>query len=210
MNASPTFAPGDIVIHPKRPQWGEGKVMAAINITHEGTAGQRLTVRFTNHGQTVINTAIVPLVSKESVSIMSPSSSYASHSGQGWLDTLSRDANGHELFKLPDELTDPFATLENRFDATLRSYKLISDGRDPRALLDWAVVQTGLSDPLSKYSRPELEQAYPRFARDRDNHLASLIKQFKAKNLLTFVQRAASQPATAPAARQAIQRAMTR
>lgn len=210
MNAQNTFAPGDVVIHPKRPQWGDGKVMTALNINHEGSPGQRLTVRFANQGQVVINTAIVPLVSKETVTQMSPTSSYSSHTGQGWLDGLSRDANGHELFKLPDELTDPFATLENRFEATLRSYKLISDGRDPRALLDWAVVQTGLSDPLSKYSRPELEQAYPRFARDRDNHLASLVKQFKAKNLLSFVQQKTNQPTTVPAAKQAVQRAMSK
>ena len=208
MDSQIQFARGDKVIHPKRPQWGDGDVISAVTITHEGKAGQRLTVRFANHGQTTINTAIVPLVSKETVSTMSSTSSY-SHSGQGWLDTLSRDANGHELFKLPDDLTDPFATLEKRFENTLRSYKAVPDGRDPRVLLDWAVIQTGMNDPLSKYSRSELEQAFPRFARDRDNHLASLIKQFKAKGMLSVVQNA-QRIAQSSAAKQALQRAMSR
>lgn len=208
MDSQTQFARGDKVIHPRRPEWGDGQVLSAMTINHEGKAGQRLTVRFANQGQVTINTAIVPLVHKETVSTMSSTSSY-SHSGQGWLDTLSRDANGHELFKLPEELTDPFATLEKRFEATLRSIKMISDGRDPRALLDWAVVQTGLNDPLSKYSRPELEQAFPRFARDREHHLVSLIKQFKAKGQMATVQNA-QRIATSPAVKAALQRAISR
>lgn len=208
MDSTTQFSRGDKVIHPRRPQWGDGQVLTALNITHEGKPGQRLTVRFANEGQVTINTAIVPLIHKETVSTMSSTSSY-SHSGQGWLDTLSRDANGHELFKLPEELTDPFSNLEKRFEATLRSFKLASDARDPRALLDWAVVQTGLNDPLSKYTRPELEQAFPRFARDREQHLVSLIKQFKAKGQLAVVQEAL-RTSTHAATKQAIQRALSR
>lgn len=202
------FAPGDIVIHPKRPQWGDGRVVSAIKINHEGQVGQRLVVRFANHGQTTINTAVVPLISKETVSDMSSTTSY-SHSGQGWLDALSRDANGHELFKLPEELIDPFATLEKRFEATLISIKRLPDGKDPRGLLDWAVGQTGMNDPLTKYTRPELEQAFSRFARNREQHLAGLIKQLRAKGKLSYVQQI-QRKAVTPVVKQALARAISR
>ena len=95
----------------------------------------------------------------------------------GWLAALDKStANSHELWDLPDELTNPFATLTDRLKATLQTYKFSTQ---PRPLMDWACVQTGLADPLSKYTRHELEQAFPRYARDRDQHLRELVKQCK-------------------------------
>ena len=94
----------------------------------------------------------------------------------GWLNDLEGSTGKNELWDLPDELTNPFASISERLQATLQTYKYSTE---PKALFDWAVRQTGLDDPLSKYNRHELEQAFPRFARDRDAHLRDMVRQIK-------------------------------
>ena len=95
----------------------------------------------------------------------------------GWLDQLERDnSKSHELWELPEALTDVFSSELQRLTATLDSYRHTTE---PRPLMDWAVIQTGMDDPLSKYTRHDLEQAFARFARNRDQHLLALVKQLK-------------------------------
>lgn len=48
------FAPGMLVRHPERPQWGLGQVQSAI--------GPKVTVMFEHRGKQVINTLIITLV----------------------------------------------------------------------------------------------------------------------------------------------------
>lgn len=97
--------------------------------------------------------------------------------GSGWLDALDPSAaRGGELWELPDALSDPFADLPQRLTATLDTYRFSTE---PRSLMEWATAQTGLDDPLSKYTRSELEHAFPRFARDRDGHLKDIVRQLK-------------------------------
>lgn len=100
--------------------------------------------------------------------------------GSGWLDAFDPGAaKGGELWELPDALSDPFADLPQRLKATLETYRFSTE---PRSLMEWATAQTGLDDPLSKYTRSELEHAFPRFARDRDAHLKDIIRQLKREN----------------------------
>ena len=200
------FAPDDTVTHPARPEWGTGKVRRIQAIAQPGgERAQRVTVDFPNRGRVVINTAVValrpgeksaprpapprspatrpsmPLTTAAGPSPASPRRKPMPHgsnsSDSGWLAALDKSsANSHELWDLPDDLTNPFASLADRLKATLQTYKFSTE---PRALMDWAVGQTGLDDPLSKYTRHELEQAFPRFARDRDQHLRDLVRQLK-------------------------------
>ncbi len=129
----------------------------------------------------------------------------SSSGDSGWLDQLeTAGGKKHELWELPDDLTDPFATPEQRLKATLDSYRYSTE---PRALIEWAIVQTGLDDPLTKYTRPELEQAFPRFARDRDAHLRSQIREFKRKNDLATIK-ACQKGGLMPAAQSALDRAL--
>ncbi len=111
---------------------------------------------------------------------MSTSGSTLSNKPGGWLAELESRANGgqqsHELWDLPEELSDPFLSDEARLIATLETYKYSTE---PRSLMEWAQRQTGLEDPLSKYTRTDMEQAFPRYARDRDNHLKDLVRQLK-------------------------------
>ena len=105
-------------------------------------------------------------------------------SGQGWLGQLGdRTKNQHEneLWQLPEHLTDPFTGLGKRLEATLETYQYSTN---PRSILDWACAQTGLDDPMSKYTRHELELGFERFSVERERHLKNLIRQLKAKGEL--------------------------
>ena len=183
------FSPGDVVVHPRRLEWGDGVVDQATNIDHEGRTAQRLVVRFTHRERVTLNTAVAQLMSKEdytamrrhnpslgsSRTVQEPASGTASDN-RGWLATLEQDPSEHELWRLPELMTDPFVSVGRRLQATLDSYRFSSE---PRSLTAWAVAQTGLQDPLTKYTRQELESAFPRFARDRNAHLLDLVKKIK-------------------------------
>jgi hypothetical protein len=164
------FHRGDRVRHAVRPEWGEGVVEQAANAPGEGA--QRLVVRFANHGRVTVNTAFA--------SIVAANGDGSATQAKGWLDrmadrsgTAAAAAPAGKLDDLPEPCTDPFASLTGRLRATLDLYRF---GRDPRSLIDWAVGQTGLTDPLSQYSRHELEQGYQAFERMRDAHLVELLR----------------------------------
>ena len=200
------FAPGDRVVHPARPEWGEGTVRQAQPINHQGTTAQRLVVEFTNRGRAVINTAVAPLTPREQATNMTRTTTGSPTSRRGWLDELehaTRNAS-HELWELPEAMTDPFASAKSRLEATLDSYRFSTEAR---SLIDWAVMQTGLEDPLSKYTRQELEQAFPRFARDRDQHLKALVFQLKRSGQAALLAEA-QRNARNNAARNALNKAM--
>ncbi|MEM6333570.1 MAG: DUF3553 domain-containing protein [Planctomycetota bacterium] len=94
---------------------------------------------------------------------------------KGWLNTLET-GDTHELWALPERLSDPFLSLADRIKLTLEMYRYSTE---PKALIDWAIAQTGLDDPLTRYTRQEMEHAFPRFARNRDQHLKDLVRQLK-------------------------------
>jgi hypothetical protein len=190
MTDSRQFRPGDLVLHPRRPEWGDGVVDEASPVVTPEGKGQRLVIRFQNHGRVTINTSVAPLVSKESVNAMSSTSTtYSSSTGQGWLGALSKNSRSdHELHRLPDPMTDPFQSLARRLEATVESFKFSTEAR---SLIDWAVAQTGLNDPLSKYTRHELELGFARFARDRELHLRDLVKQLRSQGKLAVAEEVA-------------------
>lgn len=197
------FSIGDKVAHPRKPEWGTGVIREAAVVTHEGRAAQRLRVDFANKRNTIINTAIAPLVAGEAdgngfpapYGVEKEASSMSSTrtdkiSSAGWLDELetSKGMGKGELWDLPASLNDPFSSNEQRLAATLDTFKYSTE---PGPLFQWAVVQTGENDPLTKYTRVELEQAFPRYARDRDNHLFDLVRQMKREGQIESVRRMA-------------------
>lgn len=211
MNEPTRFQRGDRVVHPRKPEWGDGVVREARAIHHEGQSAQRLTVQFTNRGRAVINTAVAPLrptdgsddVERDKDREMS---THTSTRQGGWIESLERSVsgNGHELWSLPEDMTDPFASLQQRLLATLNSYRFSTQ---PRKLIDWAVMQTGLNDPLSRYTRPELEQAFPGFARNRDQHLKTLVKKIKQNGQPELLEQARQQTRV-PEGKQALEKVM--
>jgi hypothetical protein len=217
MPDSAQFARGDKVVHTRRPEWGQGVVDHATAIVHEGRAAQRLVVVFAHYGRVTVNTALAPLLPAPAAGAVQPvgAARQESHTlptgggGGGWLANLSHTNPKGELWQLPDALTDPFAPLSRRLAATLDTFRYSADAHDPasqRSLLDWAIAQTGLHDPLSKYTRHDLEQAFPHYTRDRDNHLFELVRLIKRQGKPELVEQA-KQHCPNPAARSALERA---
>jgi len=204
------LSPGDMVIHPRRPEWGEGVVNSTMKIHHQGRPAQRVIVSFAHRNKVTINTAVAPLIAKESYQAMSSTPSTAttaSPSDGGWLGSLAQrttERSEHELWRLAEPLTDPFSSLNHRLQATLDSFRFSTE---PRRLTAWATAQTGMHDPLTKYTRQELEQAFGRYAHARESHLQDLVRQLKRQNQKRFLNQAI-QAAREPGAREAIKRAM--
>ena len=217
MNDATLFNKGDLVVHPKRLEWGDGCIEQTTLIQHEGKPAQRLVVRFTHHGRVTLNTAFAPLKRKEaSTNTMTPFTTRNTPSAPaagiqsngsskgGWLAALEGRGNVDPLTELPDELNDPFQTLESRLRATLETYRYNSDAR---GLIDWAITQTGLHDPLTKYTRHDIEAAFPRYDHLRKAHLVSLVQQMKRAGQLSQINDVLKE-VRLPAAREALQRAM--
>jgi hypothetical protein len=207
MSELPQFRPGDVVVHPRRREWGQGVVERATDMSHRGQAGQRLVISFSHHGRTTLNTPMAPLMLKDVADQMTSRTTSVAPD-KGWLGALAGQGpdTGNELQQLPEAMADPFASIDSRLRATLESYRYSTE---PRSLFDWAIAQTGLDDPLTKYTRHELEQAFPRFARLRDKHLAELVRQVKRSGSIQLLNEALKQ-SRIPAASQALQNAMRR
>ncbi|NOG53967.1 MAG: DUF3553 domain-containing protein [Planctomycetes bacterium] len=94
---------------------------------------------------------------------------------------------------LPEEVRDPFTTVWNRLERTLALYRITDD---PRHVTLWAVSQMSLDDPLSIFSRQELEVFFKRWERLRDEHLRSVLADAEK----TDADKAAAIMQTAPAA----------
>ncbi|WP_432799255.1 DUF3553 domain-containing protein [Poriferisphaera sp. WC338] len=195
---------GDKLFHLKRPEWGQGVVAQATTITHEGNLAQRLSIDFPNKGRVVINTAVAPLATQGNFTDMNTTGLQEKKSG-GWLGALEKAAGvstAKELWDLPEKLSDPFLSNMERLVATLETFRFSTE---PRSLIDWAIVQTSLNDPLSKYTRHELEQAFPRFERDRNLHLKTIVIQLKREGQLPAVKSLAAK-IKHPAAKEAMEK----
>lgn len=116
----------------------------------------------------------------------------------------SRSSLEKAMLTLPEAVRDPFTTVWNRLERTIALYRITDD---PRHVTLWAVSQMGLDDPLSIFSRQELEVYFKRWARLRDEHLATVL----ADAAKSDPDRAADVLATAPpSAREAMRRANAR
>ncbi|MBL0926484.1 MAG: DUF3553 domain-containing protein [Phycisphaerales bacterium] len=200
MSAAPSFKFGDRVVHMARPEWGIGVITAAQAITDNGRPCQRLTIRFDREGLKTLSTAFAHLRPAEHVEFPAGTPAHpapaaapaaapatppgeapaatAGASGLGWLATLEGGNPAERMAHLPEPATDPFSTLAARLKATLELYRFSDAGR---SLLDWAAMQTGLKDPLTRFNRHELEVFFKRFAIERDDHLKKLVAESQRK-----------------------------
>jgi hypothetical protein len=206
-----TYRRSDRVVHPKRPEWGVGVVNQVDLVTQDGRQVQRLTVTFEHHGRVVINTAIAPLLpagdrTQDANPSMNATRTPTSASDGGWLAALERNGKpkGSELWALPTSFSDPFVNDATRLDSVLDSFRF---GVDARGLIDWAIGQTGLSDPLSKYTRHDLEQAYQHYARDRELLMREMVRNLKRQGQQLVIEQAMSR-CRIQEARAALSRAM--
>ncbi len=171
------FKYGDRLVHAAKPEWGTGVVSSAQNVTEDGVACQRLTIRFDRAGLKTLSTGIADLrPAEEHPSVEAAGAAATADSGVSWLGQLEAGDLTERMQKLPEATRDPFVSLATRLKATLSLWRFSQDGA---ALLDWAAMQTGMKDPLTRFNRHELEQFFKRFATEREAHLKRLL--FEAK-----------------------------
>ena len=166
---------GDSVIHAGKPEWGVGTVTAVEPASQDGKPCQRVTARFDRAGLKTLSTA------------------YADLQPPGDLSALEREIAavealpGHDeheaartfMASLPDEITDPFAPLDERLADSLGQYRFQPTGA---GLIDWASLRSGLADPLSRFNRHELEELFQRFRTNLDNHVGKLVRELARKD----------------------------
>jgi hypothetical protein len=179
------FEFGDQVRHRKRPEWGIGAVIKAENVAVNGRMTQRLSVRFPGAGIKTLSTehAELEVVPRDAVEATPaadethPVAKWDRLTESDWLSPVARRKVEEAMIKLPDVVSDPFRSLRQRVVDMLDLYRFDRSGR---GLVDWAVAQTGLDDPLSRFNRHELEQFFDRWAYERDAHLARLLQELNA------------------------------
>ncbi len=185
----PLFQPGDLVKHPLKPEWGEGEVRQASLTKYNGKDGQRLVIVFKNHGKVTINTAVIKLTAKEKAS-----DDMNAANSTDWLSQLEaqQGIKKNDLTGLPESLTDPFTDILTRVERTLADYRYTAD--NPRSLLEWAMRQTGMNDPLTEYTRHDLEQAFGHYTYVRYKHLLELVRTVKKSNKRPMLDALSTKP----------------
>jgi hypothetical protein len=138
---------------------------------------QRLGVRFDRAGLKTLFTDVASLKPAEGGSGSSAGTADASPrrgGGHAWVHELEGAALSERMGSLPEEATDPFRPLSAQLRASLELCRFTPQAS---SVLDWASTQTGLSDPLSRFSRHELEEHFARFQRALERHLGALVEK---------------------------------
>lgn len=222
------FQIGDRVLHPGKPEWGAGTVASAAGAVHEGAPCQRLSIRFDRAGLKTISTVFVSLrragglsaaiaeakpapavqaAVPQTAGVFSPRPvpSEPDPFGPGPSDGLPTDPRELRRYmtRIPEDAVDPFRTPAARLRAVLGLYRFEPT---PGSLIDWAAAQSGLADPLTRFSRQELEDYFGDFRRNLDRALAKAVAdagQVDPAELRTIAQ---SAPALGQRALQALHR----
>jgi hypothetical protein len=215
---------GDKVRHTGRPEWGIGSILKTEPMTHEGKRCQRVSVRFERAGSKTLSTAFAALIEAGGIAVASEPDPLRDaiveqirseqiekdrDGGGGHFRAPSNDSGGvglagadlqELLIKVPEAASDPFIGLRKRVANTLALYRFNDAGG---SLLDWAAMQTGLKDPLSRLSRHELESLFRRFQRNLEEHLRKLWREMKKQDPAGIAEVLAAAP---PQARNVVRR----
>jgi hypothetical protein len=160
---------GDKLVHRGRPEWGVGEVTMVDRDTNDGQPCQRLSIRFARAGLKTISTAYANLGPADEQPVL------AAQDG-GWLPPANDENDQEVLTRLPEPATDPFLPPAARLKNSLHLYRFTGQGA---SLIDWAAVQSGLSDPLSRFNRHQLEQFFERFRSNLDSHIRKLASDMR-------------------------------
>lgn len=180
--------PGDRVFHAGRPEWGAGEVRETETVTEGGRPTQRVTVRFQRAGVKTLSTVYADLRPAEEmpdIDAERPPAILAADNAPVSVETLT---------SLPEAATDPFRSRRARLEYTLGLFRFTGSGA---SLVDWAAMQTGLTDPLSRFSRHELEEFFQRFRQGLEAHARRLVGELKKEDPSALPELARSAPAGA-------------
>ncbi len=178
-----TIAFGDRVTHPKFPEWGSGAVIKVENTVQQGEPTTRITVRFASAGLKSFVGSHLPLDVLEDRHSM-PGDRDCVRPAIAEVEDLERsgltEAIEQKLLEImhaiPMACRDPFNTAEHRLRRTLELYKYDMSGR---GLMEWAMAQTGMDDPLTRFNRTELEVYFKHFSQDLNQHLSKLLSEMR-------------------------------
>lgn len=183
---------GDKVRHRQRPEWGIGSVTKLETMTIKGVRDMRIWIRFPNAGLKTMLASVAPLekvqLDRADAPAPLPTSVPAVNELEetlvarearqegGWLGGVAKRKPEDAMVSLPVTASDPFLSFEKRLDFVLGLYRFEPTGGK---LIDWAVAQSGLDDPLSRFNRHELEVFFERWAFERDLVLSRLVQEAK-------------------------------
>ena len=178
-----TIAFGDRVKHELHPEWGSGAVIKVENTVVGGKPAPRVTVRFANAGLKVFAGNALPLTPMQGEHTV-PGDRYLERPAIAEVEDLERSGLNQAVEKklleimlsIPMACRDKFNTAEYRLKRTLDLYKYDMSGR---GLMEWAILQTGMDDPLTRFNRGQLEEYFKRWARDRDSHLSNILSEMR-------------------------------
>ena len=170
---------GDRLRHRDKPEWGVGSVTRVEACVVNGTPDWRIVIRFPNAGLKTLVASAAPVDRVQGdESTGAPSAKAMAdverHGDDEVLGPMAMKRLREAMATLPEGVVDPFKTIEQRVERTLELYRFDASGR---SLMDWAVAQTSLDDPLSTFNRHELEEFFERWAMERDRHLVRLLKE---------------------------------
>jgi hypothetical protein len=165
---------GRKVMNAGRTDWGVGLVQKVERSGgSESAPVYRVTVQFTGARRTLL----VP-----PARLIEPRDEEERQAG--WLDTLAGRTIDDRLKRVSDDLLRALGTPRQKLDALVPLYEY---DEEPKTLARWARTQTGVGDPLTKWSRDELTLAFASFCTDRDAALrmaAALFKQSQGLDAL--------------------------
>jgi hypothetical protein len=193
-----THRVGEKVRHVKKPEWGVGSVTKVETVTRQGARDQRLWIRFANGGLKTVLSSMAELEPADgpAAAVATGGDTFAArearHEG-GWLGEIAKRQPEEGMTSLPAAASDPFLAVERRLGFILDLYRFEPVGGK---LIDWAVAQSGLDDPLSRFNRHELEKFFERWAHDRDVALHRTMQECR-RNFMNVDAILARAPASA-------------
>lgn len=172
------YRQGDELRLNARPEWGIGAVQKVEFVTRDGKKDQRVWLRFPGVGMKTIlaGAADVEIVNRqhETDEVEHTFAAREMAHESGWLGEIAKRQPEEAMTTLPPETVDPFSSIRSRLQRLFELYRFNSNGG---SLIDWAVAQTGLDDPLSRFNRHELEEFFKQWARVRDEQLRTLMNE---------------------------------
>jgi hypothetical protein len=214
----PLLSAGDKVRHRLRPEWGIGSVTKTELLTRQGTRDQRLWIRFANAGLKTMLRSVADLEALDAAAATTSAAPSAGasiaetlvareavHEG-GWLGAIAKRRPEDAMVGLPASASDPFLPFGKRVEIVLGLYRFQPTGGK---LIDWAVAQSGLDDPLARFNRHELEAFFERWTFERDLALVRLAQEARlsGESAAELDRRVAAAPSNL---QPAIQRALRR
>ena len=193
LDISPALV-GRKVCNPARPEWGEGTVLRVQSTTVDGQPRHRVSVQFAV-GHRMLQVPPARLADPEPEPQRAP----------GWLAAAAADTLDDRLRRVPNDIVQFLGVPARHLVAFAPLYVYTEQ---PASLAKWARSQTGVADPLSHWSRDELQAAFRKFCDERDaafRVVAARLKQAEGSAALEDAVAAAPEEVRG-AMRQALQR----